>query len=234
MKTILSSKGNRLAAAITCAPLALWLLTGCNTAGYQKGDTAAASLRDAAAEVQTESRDLEYCLATLRNLVNTPQGDLKVQYKRFTKALAQVEASAAKNNKIATQVAQKNAAYFQAWNNQLTNMNYEAVRNISEARKAEVSTRFDAVNKRYEEARTAMDPVLSYLNDIRKALAVDLTTGGLTSVRPLVQNAEANSAKVQTALARLTTELNNSSSQLASVSFQTPGVVGTNANTARR
>jgi hypothetical protein len=195
-------------------------ITGCQTHGYQKGDAASASLRTAASEVQAESRALDLTMATLRELVNKSTGDLKLQYERYSKALARLEASAARTDRMAGTVAQKNAAYFEAWNRQLGTMEYPAIRTVSETRKAEVSDRFQAVTRRYNEARAAMQPLISYLNDIRKALATDLTPGGLAAVKPIVNNAETNTVKVQNALAVLTSELKDSSTLLASVTTQ--------------
>ena len=101
-------------------------------------------------------------------------------------------------------------------------MKYEAVKTRSVARKTVVSQRFEAVNRRYAEARATTQPLIAYLNDVRKALGTDLTTGGLASVKPIVQNAEENTVKVQSALARLTDELNTSSTQMASIMLITP------------
>jgi len=206
------------------------ILTGCSTAGYQKGDVAAQSLKDAAGQVRMENQALDLTMATLRNLVNKspsdnqpdakrfnqPAIDLKPGYQRFSRALDRLEAAAARTDQAATQIAQKHAAYLANWNKELSTMSYDAVRSRSEARKNEVSQRFEAVNRRYSEARAATQPLIAYLNDIRKALGTDLTTGGLAAVKPIVQNAEENTVKVQTALARLSDELSASSVQLAS------------------
>ena len=212
------------------------ILAGCTTTGYQKGDKAAQSLRNASAQVQAENSALDLTMATLRDLVNTtgaeaqpdakrfnqPSVDLKPGFERFSKALDRLQAAAARNDQAAAQIAQKHAAYLANWNKELATMKYESVKTRSEARKNEVSRRFESVDRRYAEARAATQPLIAYLIDIRKALSNDLTTGGLEAVKSIVQNAEENTTKVRAALARLTNELNASSTQMASIISLTP------------
>jgi hypothetical protein len=212
------------------------LLAGCASSGYEKSDVAAQSLRTAASQVQAENTALDLTMASLHDLVNTPGAgtppadkrfnkpsvDLKPGFERFSKALERLQAAAARNDQAAVQIAQKHAAYLANWNKELGEMKYEAVKTRSEARKNEVSQRFESVNRRYAEARAATQPLIEYLVDVRKALSNDLTTGGLESVKPIVQNAEENTTKVRAALARLSDELNSSSTQLASIITLTP------------
>jgi hypothetical protein len=70
---------------------------------------------------------------------------------------------------------------------------------------------------RYLEAQGVVRPLLSYFTDIRKALSVDLTPAGLESVKGIVDNAERNARKVQTALANLTEQLATSGTELSTV-----------------
>jgi hypothetical protein len=80
-----------------------------------------------------------------------------------------------------------------------------------------VSNEFNTVNQRYRENQAVIEPLISYLQDIRTALSTDLTQGGLNSVKQLVDNAEQNAHKVQAALARLTTDLSTSRTEMSSV-----------------
>ena len=204
-------------------------LLGCATAGYKKSDAAAHSLQTASREVTAESRALELTLHTLNDLVNQPGADLKPQFKRFSTALDKLLAASDRNERSEREIAKKSEAYFQAWDEEMATMNYEVVRSNSQARKAQATNDFHNVHQRYVEAQTAMRPLLSYLVDIRKALSADLTQKGLDSIKPIVKNAEENSAKVQLALGRLTNELNASGSRLASYAYQSAQAQGSQA-----
>lgn len=205
----------------------LWL-TGCATAGYNKSDATARSLQRASNEVVEESRALDLTLLTLKELVNKPGADLKPQFKRFSMALDKLAAASTRNQRMEHEVSRKSAAYFQAWDKELAAMNYEVIRARSQARKVEATNDFHSVHLRYVEAQTAMQPMLSYFEDIRKALSADLTQRGLEAIKPIVANAEENAAKVQVALNRLTGELTASGTRLSSFAFQNvaPGAAG--------
>jgi hypothetical protein len=112
----------------------------------------------------------------------------------------------------------KSAEYFQNWDKETSEIKYEAVRDQSVSRKTQVSNEFNTVNQRYRENQAVIEPLISYLQDIRTALGTDLTIGGIQSVKPLADNAEQNARKVQTALARLTDELSASGARMSSVS----------------
>jgi uncharacterized lipoprotein YehR (DUF1307 family) len=195
-------------------------LSGCATAGYNKSDATARSLQRASYEVQVESRALNSTLHTLSELVNSPGADLKPQFRRFSAALDSLVASSERNDKADVEITKRSAAYFQAWDKEISTMNYEAVRSKSQARRAEATTDFQKVHQRYLEAQGVMQPLLSYLEDIRKALSADLTQHGLEALKPIVGNANQNADKVQVALTKLSSELGDTGTRLSSYVFQ--------------
>jgi hypothetical protein len=196
------------------------LLAGCASAGYQKGDVAAISMQKAATEVQVEGRALDQTIVTLKDLLSATNGDLRPPFKRFSKSLDGLIATAQRTQNTGRSVQEKNAAYLQAWDQQLQTIDYQHIRDLSEARRAEVTNRVEVVNRRYQESQAAVQPLIAYLLDIRKALSTDLTPAGLESLKGIVQNANDNVAKVQTALEALTGELTNSSARMASIAYQ--------------
>jgi len=208
--------------ASACALTALWL-AGCSSTGYKKGDTAAMTLQDAAADVQAESRAIDTTVAALDDLAKNPSGDLRLQFKRYSKSLDRLIAAAKRTDATALRMEQKHTAYFLAWDKELPTINYEAIRSRSEARREEVARRFETVDKSYREAQTVVQPLIDYFEDIRKALGADLTIGGLTAVKEIVHNADQNAAKVQGALGKLTDDLVAASSEMSSVAAQSPG-----------
>jgi hypothetical protein len=200
--------------------LALVEFSGCASANYQKADDASDSLRKAAIQINAENRNIDVTLASLDNLVNRPAPDLKPQFKGFSKSVDRLAASARRAEKAAEVANQKSAEYFRDWDKETVAINFEAVRDQSVSRKTQVSNEFNTVNQRYRENQAVIEPLISYLQDIRRALSTDLTRGGLQSVKPLVDNAEQNARKVQTALARLTMDLSTSRTEMSSVELR--------------
>jgi hypothetical protein len=215
-----AQRTTELALRIICAAALVAALAGCASTGYDRSDAAARSLQNAAAEVQAESHSLDTALAALKDLVNSPSADLKVQYRTYETALDGLVAAAERTESTGKGMRQKNAAYFEAWDKQLADMNYEYIRKSSEARKTEVSNQFQIVDRRYEEMHSAIKPLIVYLQDIRKALSADLTREGLDAVKPIVAKADENAARVQTALASLATDLTVSGTRMSSVAVQ--------------
>jgi len=115
---------------------------------------------------------------------------------------------------------QKNAAYLAKWDQELRTIDYQHIRDLSESRRTEVTNRVESIRQRYSENQAAVEPLISYLEDIRTALSTDPTVGGIASLKGIVQNADANAAKVQTALDALTAELTNSSVGMSSMVYQ--------------
>ncbi len=196
------------------------VVVGCASPGYKKGDAAAVSVQNAAAEVQAESRTLDLTVGALRDLVNQPNGDLRQPYQHFCSSLNRFEAEARRTQNSGRRMVESNAAYLQAWDKEMANLEYQHVRDLSQTRKSEVSNRFDAVHHRYEESQAVVQPLTAYLEDIRKALGTDLTPAGIEALKGIAQNADANAAKVQTALAALTAALNDSGARMSSLAFQ--------------
>jgi hypothetical protein len=203
--------------------LAVFCLAGCASNNYRRGNAAASSLDRAAAEVQAESRVLDLTVASLKELYNDPGPDLKQPFQHFSACLDRLAAAAHRTELTGQEMARKNEAYLLAWEKQLATIDYEHIRNVSQTRMLEVSNRFDVVNRRYLDCQAVVRPMVGYLLDVRRALSSDLTPEGLASMKTVVQNADTNSAKVQTALGALSTELANSGTRLSTMAFQTSG-----------
>jgi hypothetical protein len=196
--------------------------TGCHSTGYKKADVAGKGLQTGAAEVQTESQALQQTMQALDNLVNHPAPDLKPQFVHFSHSLDWLNTCAKRTDATAKRIEKKNAAYLAAWNKQLSEMTYDYIRNQSEARKNEVTQHLEAVDQRYTEAQSAVQPLIDYLEDIRRALSIDLTAGGLEAAKPIVAKAGDNAGKLQTALANLAGELNDSGARISTLVEQHP------------
>lgn len=195
-------------------------LSGCASASYQKADVAAESLQKAAVEINIESRAIDTAMGTLDDLVNKPAADLRPQFERFDASLNWLIDSAKRAEQAADRASKNSQDYFQSWNKDLGRINYEAVRDQSVSRKTQVSEEFNSVEERYRQNQAVVEPLISYLRDIRISLSTDLTGGGLEAVKPLVENARENARKVQTALAQLSDDLAASSNRMSSTASQ--------------
>jgi Protein of unknown function (DUF2959) len=199
---------------------AIGLVSGCATNGYEKGDVAAAGMQKAATEVQAEQRALDGTVAALGELVNAQGGDLSIPFKRYSNSLDGLIAAAHRTEATGTKMEVKNAEFVEAWERQLQAIDYQHIRDLSEARRTEVTNRMETISRRYRESQATVQPLISYFEDILKALSTDLTPAGLESLKEIVMNANNNVAKVQTALDALSTELTDSSAKMSSIAYR--------------
>lgn len=195
-------------------------LAGCASSSYKKADAASSSLQKAATEINTQNRAIDATMGALDDLVNKPAPDLRPQFTRFDATLDWLIDSSKRAEKAADNANKKSEDYFQSWDKDLSNINYDAVRDQSVSRKTEVSNELNAVNERYRQNQAVVEPLISYLRDIRTSLGVDLTAGGIASVKPLVENAQQNARKVQTALLQLSDDLTASGTRMSSLVTQ--------------
>jgi hypothetical protein len=199
-----------MAAVLACAS------TGCHSTGYKKANVASQGLQYGAAEVQTEAEALQSTMQALDNLVNQPGSDLRPQFMHFSRSLDWLNACAKRTDATGKRIQKNNTAYLVKWDKEMQGMSYDYIRASSETRRKEVAGHLQALDKRFVEAQSAVQPLIDYLEDIRRALSTDLTVGGLDAAKPIVAKASDNASKLDTALASLGAELNTSGTQISS------------------
>lgn len=202
------------------AAVAVGLFAGCQATGYKKSDLAAGNSQAAAREVQAEGRELDASIAALNDLVNQPATDAKPQFLQFSLALDRLVASSHHADKEVNRIWSKRAAYLALWEKEIPTIQDPSTRTLSETRKNEVSTQFDVANRSYTEAQNTLRPLTAYLQDIRKALSIDLTRNGLNAIKPSVTNANERAQRTQAVLAQAATELDTLSARTASFRVQ--------------
>ena len=204
----------RLLAALAGAAIGI---TACSTAVYQRGDRAAGSTETTASHVQVERQALTSAMTTLSNLVEKPAPDLRPGFDAFSSALDTLIAAAKTSEAKARQMAHSNDVFFTEWDKQLTSITNLDIRRRSATRRNESSTQFRAVNERYLQAQDQLRSLISYLEDLRRALRNDLTRSGLASARPLVANASAVADSVQGDLGQARSDLSSLRAEMSSV-----------------
>lgn len=212
-------------------------LSGCASPSYEKADGASSSLQKAATAINTESRAIDATMNALDDMVNKPAADLRPQFVRFNASLNWLEDSSKRAEEAANEANKKSQEYFQTWDKEVATIRYEAVRDQSVSRKTQVSDELNTVDQRYHQNQGVVEPLISYLRDIRTSLSVDLTAGGISAVRPLAENAQQNARKVQSALAQLSDDLADSGarmSALVSQDTQPKGGVSDNTQTTQQ
>jgi Protein of unknown function (DUF2959) len=184
-------------------------------------------MQAAAVEVQAESNAVDLAVKALNELLTEPGADLRQPFRHYSAMVDRLETAARKTQSTGQRMAQRNAAYLTNREKTLDTIDYDHIRELSQTRRGEVGDRFEAIKRKYQESQEAVQPLITYLKDIRTALGTDLTAGGTESLKQIMENAERNAAKVQTALAALDDELRVSGARLSSLTQQQQAVRAT-------
>ena len=210
MKNI--TKGLLLGTAVAVSVI----ITGCSSAGYSKGDSAAKGMEKTGSEIDAIVQQTELTLTSLSNLVYAPAADLVPQFKKFagdTKKLASLSKSVADKS---VEMKERAKAYFTAWDQGMTNISNADLKKKSEARRADVSSAFDEVAESLAKSQKAFSPFLSDLKDIEQMLSLDLTKGGIGSVQSVAKSAIAHGDDLRDALTEAAKDINALASKMSS------------------
>ena len=165
------------------------LSVGCSSSGYAKGDKTAANIQKAADRIDELPGEIEEALGSLSQLVNHPEPDLRPQFKAFSKNLKVVESSADHIAAARKAMADSEQKFFDKWDEQLAEIHNEDIKARSQSRKEEVRQKMMAIKQRYEEGEQGFKPFVADLRDVQRALSIDLTPEGVSTVRPIVGKA---------------------------------------------
>jgi hypothetical protein len=186
--------------------VAVAVLAGCASHNYDKGSATAAGLKESADKISAADGQLDATLASLNNLVENPQADLRPQYKQFSDNVDDL-ASLAKNVDDSVTAMRKNGKeFFDQWSKELAGIQNEDIRNRSAARQKEVSDALMGVKRSYAETETAFKPCMSDLHDIQKYLGTDLTPAGVASMKDVAAKANATGATLKESVGKLTAD----------------------------
>ncbi len=184
----------------------LLLVAGCASSGYQKAGKTSTSLREAAQGIDHALVPLDNVVVTLADLVNNPNPDITPQFKKYSAAVSKLESLSDDVSDHATAMRAQGTAYFKNWDLELAKIQNEDIHSRSLDRKNTVAAQFECVRVSYAKTSTEFAPFMSDLKDIRTALATDLTSGGIASVKSLSLKANEKVQPLRESLIGLSTD----------------------------
>ncbi len=184
----------------------LMIPAGC-AKNYKEGSQTAASIENVEQEARIGKEQVNSTIAALDDMFNNQQGDLKEQFKIYSKSIDKLESQSKRvRNRVETMASQK-ADYLQQWDTQMAAIQSETVRQTAEQRRKSVEEMFTNVQKEMDAAGNAFNPFMSKLNDIRTAMNMDLNRNGLGAMRPIAEQAKADARTINTRLDAAVSEL---------------------------
>jgi hypothetical protein len=180
--------------------LTLGLATLLASATQASQDQLARSIRDAQVETTRTSEQLKATLSALNALTAQKQGDLRPTYGTYCAEVARTEASAAWTRTRVQWMGGDGRKYFQDWQATVNGIANESLRKKAQKRLDAVKQSYDKVEASLQLAGEKFKPFLSDLGDIQKALATDVTAGGVKAIKSTVRSANWNHQYVDKAV----------------------------------
>jgi septal ring factor EnvC (AmiA/AmiB activator) len=159
------------------------------TATQADQEQLAKSIRDAHVETSRTFQQLKATLGALNELTKQSKGDLRPAYNAFcSEAAKTVEAAGVTQTRLQW-MGGEGRKYFSEWQNSINTIANESLRKKAQKRLTSVQKSYDEVEASLKLAAEKFKPYLSDLNDIKTALASDVTAGGVKAIRSTVSTA---------------------------------------------
>jgi hypothetical protein len=186
------------------------------TATQASQEKLAQSIRETQLETANTSGQLGATLSSLNDLTKQTKGDLRPTYDKFCADVARTQKAAAVTRTRAQWMDTDGQQYFKGWQESINSIANEKLRKKAQKRMNEVQGEWTKAKEALSLAGQKFTPFLSDLTDVQKALATDVTPGGVKAVRGTVKSANWNQQFVDKAIKAALKELGKMEKSLSS------------------
>jgi len=152
----------------------------------------AQSIRDTHLETTRTSDQLKSTLGAITELTKQKTGDLRPAYNNYCEEVKKTETAAGWTRTRIQWMAGDGRKYFLDWQKTIDGIANESLRKKAQKRMDAVRKDYDKVEASLGQAGEKFRPFLSDLSDIQKALATDVTAGGVKAIKSTVSSANWN------------------------------------------
>jgi septal ring factor EnvC (AmiA/AmiB activator) len=180
--------------------LTIGLATLLASATQASQEQLASSIKDAHVETTRTADQLKATLGALNALTKQTKGDLRPTYDTYCAEVAKTEAAASWTRTRVQWMAGDGRKYFEDWQGTVNGIANESLRKKAQKRLDAVQKSYNKVEASLQLAGEKFKPFLSDLGDIQKALATDVTAGGVKAIKSTVKSANWNYQYVDKAI----------------------------------
>jgi len=149
------------------------------------------------------------------NRLQKPSVELRPQLDKYSAELVKMEEQAKLTRDRASTMQEKGRAYFKAWEDQITLISNQDIKEQAQKRYNQRAKSYDKITKAAGEAREELVPFMSDLKDIKTLLDSELSRGSVNSAKKLIKTANAHGKVVAESLKNVEEELDRVSAELA-------------------
>jgi hypothetical protein len=176
----------------------------------------ATSIKDARIETSRTDAQLNATLSALNALTDQKKGDLRPAYNAFCAEVTKTEAAAGWTRTRCQWMAGDGLQYFKDWQTTINGIANKSLQKKAQKRLNAVKVSYDKVEASLRQAGEKFKPFLSDLGDIQKALATDVTAGGVKAIKSTVKSANWNEQYVDKAVKAALKEMDKMEKALSS------------------
>jgi len=186
----------------------LALLAGCASGGgrTKPSETAIASMKETRDELGRTQGLVDKTQQALTQLA-AAQGDVRPPYQAFARAVADLRSSADRARRDAEAMQERGRDYLASWEKEMAQVSDPQMRAGAAERQAAVRATYREIADTNRDTRASYESYMKKLQEIQKALANDLTPGGVDTVRPAIEAALADGEALKPQLAALRGQL---------------------------
>jgi len=182
----------------------------------KKAEKSTETMRKTREEITKAKTQKDKTMAALAQLVGQSSGDLRKPYKKFADELKKLEKSSDNVRKLATDMRAKNQDYFNAWEQELSNIQNPDLQKKAVGRRAEAIKRFEEVNPKMQSARDVFVSFMANLQDINSYLGTDLSPGGIATISDMVKETQDQNKTVDDGIGKVMQALEEFAAEFSS------------------
>lgn len=167
---------------------------------------AVGSMRDTSAQLGRCDAALSRSTTALDALPSAD--DLPAAFKEFVNASDALQRTGEVAKSRWQDMRTRGDNYIQSWQKEISQVTDPQLRESMEARKELLKQNYEKIAETARAVRAAYEPYARTLNEIEKALRMDLTPAGVTVVQPMLERAAGDADVLKTKLADLRRQLN--------------------------
>lgn len=196
--------------------IAIVLATALTVPTQASQEQLAQSIKDTQLETMRTSDQLKATVRSLNLLTSQKKGDLKPAYKAYCDEVAKTSTAYDWTRARVQWMGGDGRKYFQDWQGTVSSITNPSLRKKAQKRLDAARDGYDHVEAALKEASDEFKPFVSDLADIQKALAADVTPGGVKAIRSVVSSANKNHKAVNESINKAIRELDKMAKALSS------------------
>jgi len=191
------------------------LLAGCATSGNQKSADTRATMKDVQQDYAQALAQVDATNGSLEAIVAPGQSDEKKAFENYSDNVNKMDDLGKRLFERADQMRVQQRNYFEEWRMQGNTYTNPQIQALSEQRRADLNVTFAHITEASVGVKGSFKDYMSHIGQIKTYLSNDLTTKGVGSISPDVQQAVADGAKLKDAVQPVISSIDDARAEMA-------------------